>query len=48
MPAQHDDHAWEVSVAESKLARFGTDAREGLVDRMEAAVKSSFIEIDAL
>ena len=48
MPAQHNDHAWEVSVAESKLVRFDADAREGLVDRMEAAVQSSLIEIDAL
>ncbi len=43
MPAQHDDHAWEVSIAEHTLARFGSDAREKLVGRMETAIQSSFV-----
>ena len=48
MPAQHDDHAWEVLIAEGTLTRFGADAREDLVGRMETAVRSSFIENDDL
>ncbi len=48
MPAQTDDHAWDVANAECTLARFDPEAVSQRVDRLEAAVQNSFIEISDL